>query len=79
MWRTDAFLRHFLTMRDIRPGSIVHAWLQAGASREYCYVEMVHNVFAMTIGWTSLSLSYLDLLWMADPRAAESGRPVRRL
>lgn len=62
VWRTDAFLRHFLTMRDIRPGSIVHAWLQAGASREYCYVEMVHNVFAMTIGWTSLSLSYLDLL-----------------
>ena len=35
--------------------------MKNNASKDYCYIEMVHNIFAMAIAWTSLAFKYIDL------------------
>ena len=61
VWRTDAMLRHFKRARP-SPGSIVAVWLRKGFSKDRCYIEMAHNIFAMSVAWTTLCLKALDLI-----------------
>ena len=60
IWRTDSFLKYFKKLK-IEENSIVYQWMKNNVSKDYCYIEMVHNVFAMAIAWTSLAFKYIDL------------------
>ena len=60
IWRVDSFSNYFKKIK-IEENSIVSQWLKNNASKDYCYIEMVHNIFAMAIAWTSLVFKYIDL------------------